>query len=149
MSQEQIKQIQQLKTLVKSHQAALDDKRRELRALQDKADGIVAHIERLKVELAKERELVTSNVDVSFNYGTYSDANKSKREQLAEERMAMQSELDEAEEAMRDAFRELKKYEITLERREEEWRKEQEKREQTELDEMAGNAWQRSKKEES
>jgi len=135
--------MKQLKTLIKYHQSLLDEKRKALRAVQDEEDQIVRMKKHLADELVKQQGLVSENVEWGIHYGPYQDTIFRRQEVLENMRLALQTKLDKAQEAVREAYRELKKFELTLERRQEEERKDLERKEQIEADDMTAARWNR------
>lgn len=135
--------MKQLKTLIKYHQTQLDEKRLALKDLLDQADEIEQAITHLKAELVTQQALVTGDASMGFHYGTYAEGNKKKQEALGQKLVDMQPEIDAAEEEVREAYRELKKYEVTLERKEREAQAEADHREQSFIDEVASQKWHR------
>lgn len=63
-----------LKTIIRLQKWKLDEKRRALAELQNLADRLQAEIERLKEEIAAERDTARGNVEYAFTYSNYIQA---------------------------------------------------------------------------
>tara|TARA_A100001015_G_C14694857_1_gene595899 strand:- start:113 stop:538 length:426 start_codon:yes stop_codon:yes gene_type:complete len=86
---------------------------------------------------AEQEKLQDFGVEMLSYFGPYSDAVHERVEEIDDKTVKLETRIEIAREDMRIAYAELKKIEITHERRLEEERDEQEKRESNTLDEIA------------
>ena len=135
--------MKQLKTLIKYHKSLLDDKRRVLKKLRDEEESIINMQAHLEQELAEQAAIVAEQADMAMTFGSYTKSNIARRKKLAEYLVETQHLIELAEAEVADAYRELKKYEITKERRAKEEKQELDRKEQADLDETARNLWRR------
>lgn len=99
--------------------------------LQNQKNGLLSG---LKVE---EEKLKDMDVEMLSYFGPYSKAVNERVEEIDKKNVTLEKRIQLAQEDMRAAYAELKKVEITQERREAEDKKEIKKKESIELDEIA------------
>ena len=119
------------KHTVEQRQKFLAELYRQAEELQDQKDSLLTT---LQSEREKTKEL---GVEMLSYFGPYSDAVKDRVEDIDHAMEKLNFRIEVARDAMREAFAELKKVEITQERREEEEQAELKKKESDELDEIA------------
>lgn len=132
-----------LKPLIRYRKFELDQRRRELRALEDLAAQIDASIVALDEEVANERRLAANDMLLARYWPTYADWARGRREELVQNRLQVAEQIVKAEEAVTDAYRELKKYEVAEANRLAREKAEMDRRAQIRLDEIAQVAHQR------
>ena len=125
-------------TLIRLHQWQVDQARRKLgdllRLIGDLEDQAVA----LEVELKEEQRIAEGAPEqAGFLYGAYAHDVIERREGLAAAIAKTEEEAAEVQEEVREAYRELKKYEITRDNRQRREAADRARVEQTELDEVA------------
>ena len=127
-----------LNPLIRVRRHAVEQKQKFLAELYRQAEELAAQKDALLEQLEEEREKVKElGVEMLSYFGPYSDAVKERVEDIDEAMRGLEGRIEVARDAMREAFAELKKIEITQERREEEELAEAEKKESLELDEAA------------
>jgi len=129
--------IKQLKTLIKASETALNERRLELVALQEEESEIISMQHQLAEELEEQRKIVSENPDFGVSYDAYYKSNVTRRATLDEYLIEARQKIAAKEDEVAEAYRELKKYEITLERKQEEQRQEQERKDQATADDQS------------
>lgn len=124
-------------TLIRLSEQQLDDKRRALAALEDRLDQIRAERQAIEDELQHEQRRAAEDAEALFTYGAYAAEVIRRRERADGRIRAIEAEVEAAREDVRLAFAELKRYEITHERKLAAIERERAARRQTELDEIA------------
>ena len=104
-----------IEKLIRFHKFDLDEKRRDLRELEEQEARIQESIDAIDQEVQSEQAF--SRVDANFApyYGGYATRTKARREALVDELSKAHEIVEEARETVVQAFEELKKYEITKE----------------------------------
>ena len=125
------------KTLVKINDWQVDEKRRmladQLRQQALLQDRLVA----LEQEIIQEQEFAQAMpTEAGLTYAAYAEVAIDRRENLKKAIILQAQGVEAARERLREAFLELKKYEIAEEHREAKVEAELAKQEQAELDEM-------------
>ena len=132
-----------VQTLVRVSQYALDEKRKVLVLHLDELETLRARRQDIEDELVKEQAAARAAPDIAITYGGYASNVIHRRAELDREIVVKQREAELAREEVQEAFEELKKYEITLERLKLERARELAKIEQDDLDEMGLNGYRR------
>lgn len=115
----------------------LDERRRALGIVLEKRQSLVDMLERLGRDLAREQEVAGTSIEAARTFPAFARAMIRRRETVRERIAAVDHEVAAAEDAVREAFLELKKLQITAERRAEAARLEALRLEQNALDEIA------------
>ena len=123
--------------LIRFHRYHLDEKRRQIKELEEAEASLSGQIDTLEDQLASERTALQTAPDALSNYGGYARAHLDRRAELTKEKELAGEAVAEARDALLEAFAELKRYEITLERYEQAERRERDKIDQNEIDETA------------
>lgn len=102
--------------LIRLAQQKLDERRREVTSLQSAADRIRNQIGALEQQVARERAAAQQTLEdgstLAFGFGRYAKILKDKAQLLDVSLQQMDSRVALARNAMLEAFRELKKYEL-------------------------------------
>jgi flagellar export protein FliJ len=125
-----------LDTLARLHRARLDEKRRRLADLRQAHDELVARAGDLENEIRREQELAGQSEETIFAYGNFATASIQRRHALQKAIAERQTELATLHEELAAAFREIKKYEVVIERRRQQEFLAEKRREQAALDEI-------------
>jgi len=123
--------------LIRFHRYHLDEKRRQIKELEEAEAALSGQIDTLEDQLASERSSLQAVPDALSDYGGYARAQLDRRAELTKEKELASEAVAEARDALLNAFAELKRYEITLERYEQAERQERDKNDQNDLDETA------------
>jgi flagellar export protein FliJ len=138
-----------LQALIRVRRHAVEQKQKILAELYKQADELEGQKETMITTLAEERKKVDEMGGAALGYfGHYSEAVRGRVEDIDEAMKKLNNRINIAREDMRDAFAELKKVEITQERREAEEDKELKKKESDLLDEVALEGYRRRAEEE-
>ncbi len=126
-----------LTSLIRLHEWRVDEKHR---ALGDQL-GVVADLERqarrLEEDLKNEQGVARASPDeAGYLYGNYAHAVILRRERIADSIAATEGKIVVAREALNDAYRNLKKYELVQGARDTREARERERAEQMVLDEL-------------
>jgi flagellar export protein FliJ len=126
-----------LTSLIRLHEWHVEERRRELGELLRRVAELEAWARGLEEELKREqRSAVADPVEAGFLYGNYALAVIRRREELAEATNQAEAAVAALREALREAHRELKKYEIAKTDRDRRVLEEFERKEQMILDEL-------------
>ena len=125
-----------LSTLIRLNQFHVDEKRRALKQLQEQEGATRQAIAELEERMRSEGEAAGNDPDMLRGHAAFVQGAKFKIAQFEQFIEHLQPQLEAARDELAEAFEELKKAEITKERRDAEERKEQDRLEQQELDEL-------------
>jgi flagellar export protein FliJ len=121
-------------TLIRLRKFQVDEKRRKVAQIE----SMIAEFERMAADLEREIKSEQDRAGIHdpghFAYPTYAKAAMQRRENLVRSAEDLKVQLDEAKDALADAFEELKKVEMLDERDQARERAEEAAREQAELD---------------
>jgi len=130
-----------LDTLVRLARFRLDEMRQALSALHAESDAVRRLIAGLDEEVKAEMEVARSSEESRMMLGAYLHRTRQERERLEMALADVEARIAEAAEALAEAFREQKRYELVLERRAEEERREEARRETAFLDETGARSF--------
>lgn len=126
-----------LSPLIRVRRHVVEQKQKMLAELYRQAEELENQKNKIVAQLDEERRKVQEmGVGMLSYFGTYVEAAKKKIADLKKSIGKLETRIDIAREDMREAFSELKKIEITQERREDEEQKEIDKKESADLDEI-------------
>ncbi|MCR9073643.1 MAG: flagellar FliJ family protein [Alphaproteobacteria bacterium] len=127
-------------TLIELSENQLDEKRKRLVLLEERLAAARARRSALDEEQAQEQQVASQETGiVGFAYGAYAERLIQRREEADREIEKAGQAVEEQREIVREAFAELKRYEMAHEARLAKARREQEAKDQIEQDEIAGN----------
>lgn len=132
-----------LRKLIRYHRYLVDEKRREVRELEERAVALERSIDRLDAQVAAERISAVETDLGSADYGGFAQATLVRRATLVAELSEAADAVEDARGGLLDAFAELKRYEVSLERREMLARQNRARLDQFELDEVSLNGHRR------
>ena len=124
-------------TLIRLAEQELDDKRLELARLEDILDQARAIRSGLDEELAEQQRIAAQDPSSAGTYGAYAVHMISRREDADAAIINAERDVEAQREVVRLAFAELKRYEITHEKRLAALKSEEDRKEQLEMDEIA------------
>lgn len=125
--------------LIRFNEWQVDEKRKALADLFAAIDMLERDEERLTVTTSLEQVKAAENEIGRIGYPGFAKGVIARRHNIEQSRMELEAQIDSAKEALQLAYQELKKIEIMEERRKKKQRKELDRREQAELDEIAQN----------
>ena len=126
-----------LDALIRLHSWRLDEKRRELADLQRLEDQFLDDARRLEAEVAAEQEFAKSSDSGAFSYGGFAVGVIERRKRIEASVAEVRRRIEDKRGEVAEAFRELKRYEITQAERAKRQRIEADRRSQASLDEMS------------
>jgi len=135
--------VKQIETLIRLHKRDLDERRRRLVELEGQRDALIARSAALADALKAEARIAAQAFLAGATYGAFATRVGAEREAIAAEVATLDRAIDAAREAIAAGFRELKKYEITRDRRLDRRRKAEAARQQAWLDEVGLGGHQR------
>ena len=128
-------------TLIRINEWTVDERRRELGARLKELDDLEAALDRLEKEVVDEQRAAAARPEIAgFLYGAYAGSVIHRREQFQLASKSKEQEVSVAREALSDAYRELKKYEVFHENQQRMEAEEQARKDQAELDELGRHA---------
>lgn len=127
-----------LTTLIRLHKSAVDDRRRVLAALREQRQNLVDELETLERDLLREQAVAAGALEASLTYAGFARHVIGERERLNRAIAVMDGEIARAEDALAEAFQELKRYELALEEQQRRRAEELKRHETQRLDETAG-----------
>jgi flagellar protein FliJ len=138
-----------LKPLIRVRKHAVDQKQKVLSDLYRKAEQLAAEKKNLLDKLDEEQaRLADMDVQMLSYFGPYSDAVHERAEEIDRAMKLLETRIELAREDVRRAFTEMKKIEITQERREEREEAERNRKETQTLDDIAIEGFRRKQEEE-
>jgi flagellar FliJ protein len=126
-----------LRSLIRLHRAQLDERRRELVAVESRRAEVELARQRMEQQLLDEQRVAAGNFELSFGYPNYARAVLQRRQAFAEQLAQLDAEIAKAVAAVADTFQEVKRYETALDNHQRRLRAEEEHRHQAALDEIA------------
>ncbi|MCB1651116.1 MAG: flagellar FliJ family protein [Alphaproteobacteria bacterium] len=137
-----------LSSLIRVRKHSVEQKQKRVAELYREAEELAAQKAKLLGDLEAEEERVKDmSVEMMSYFGPYSEAVKDRVASIEEKEALLETRIEVARDDMRRAFAELKKIEITQERREDEEEKAINKKESAELDEIAIEGFRRKQDE--
>ncbi len=128
-------------TLIRINEWTVDQRRRELGAHLKELDDLEAAVVRLNTEMVDEQRMAAAQPEIAgFLYGAYAGSVIHRREQFQLSIASKQQEVSVAREALSEAYRILKKYEVFHENQQGIKAEEQARQDQSELDELGLHA---------
>ncbi len=119
---------------------ALDEQRRELAILLDERAQIVDTLEKLDMEIQAQKTMAHSDLG-SMTLGAYIEGARKKRAWILDAIRKKDQDIEEKQDVVADAFKELKTFEIADGRQKDRLQKELDRREQNELDDLGRRAF--------
>ena len=121
---------------IRLHKWHVDEAQRRLAELLRLEDRLREDLRRLEAEQSSEQQIAAASLEASMTYGAYAEQLIERRRKLNRSIAEVVEQVTQAREALKDAFAELKKFELAAEAAEERVRKRRGQREQTLQDEV-------------
>ncbi|MFQ5785228.1 MAG: hypothetical protein ACE5H8_10450 [Alphaproteobacteria bacterium] len=134
-----------LATLIRLHKQRLDDARRRLNELEEARERLCEEQRRLAAELAAERRAAAESFEAGRTLAAYAERIAREQAALGDRIAEYEASIAQAAEVVAAAFRELKKYEISRDRRAEHDKRLEGRREQSRLDDIGITRFRRRK----
>lgn len=123
--------------LIRLREWTVDEKRRKLADLLELLSDLEDQGRRLEQELVEEQTIAgASPEEAGILYGNYARAVIERRQRIADSLASLEQEIARAREEVREAYRELKKFEVAQEARDRRQAEEEERRDRVFLDEL-------------
>lgn len=135
-----------LATLIRLAKLQLDEKRKVLAAIVAEEDRVKTQKTALLEKLETEKKASMQDFEAELSRGSFIGASLKKRDQFDAQLRQLAKLIEAAQDDMRQAFEEVKRYEIAKETRDRKAAKEAQKREGKELDEIGGDRHRRKEK---
>ena len=132
-----------LRSLIRLAEADLDDKRRVLVEIERQEETLKARAVALEVEKEEEQRRARELEVGMFAYAGYARGVIHRRERLVAQIAGIQPQIEEARQAVSEAFQALKRYEIALAARIKADKDAAERKDQQNMDEISLNAHRR------
>ena len=129
--------MSKLDSLIRVHARTLDEARRELGRAEAAVASAAAAIDALEAEIKAEQAAAGADLTGQFGYANYARQAIARRAELHTAHQQAEVAREQVREKVAVAFAELKKFEITAERRAALAQQEENRRLQGELDEIA------------
>ena len=129
--------MSKLDSLIRLHERTLDEARRELGRAEAAVASLGAAIDALEAEIKAEQAAAGADLTGQFGYANYARQAIARRAELHTAHQQAEVAREQVREKVAVAFAELKKFEITAERRAALAQQEENRRLQGELDEIA------------
>ncbi|MDP7381683.1 MAG: flagellar FliJ family protein [Alphaproteobacteria bacterium] len=129
--------MSKLDSLIRLHERTLDEARRELGRAEAAVASAAAAIDALEAEIKAEQAAAGADLTGQFGYANYARQAIARRAKLHTAHQQAEVAREQVREKVAVAFAELKKFEITAERRAALAQQEENRRLQGELDEIA------------
>lgn len=128
-----------LDSLLRLKDWQLDEARQELIELQNQMEDLTQHIQAFEKEVTQELSAAEEAGEIAMlqSLPGYLARAKAKREQLSQRSQILSAQIEQATEQVRESFLELKRLDIIDRQRKEAAEKEQARKDQIELDDMA------------
>lgn len=125
--------------MIRLHKWQLDEKRRDMVTLEKMREDLLQNLGDLQKELIAEQKKAASSPVVSIAYGAYAQQVIIRRVNMVNSIIELDASMENVKDQVAEAFKELKKYEVVEQRKQERLRAERNRQEQSELDELAIN----------
>ncbi len=132
--------------LIRLHKWQLDEKRRNMGELEKMRSELLHNLQHLQDELAAEKKMAASSPIVSINYVGYAQQVMVRRENIKNSISEVDASIENMKDQVAEAFKELKKYQVVEQRKQDRLLADRNLRQQSELDELAINMHRRSQK---
>ncbi len=131
-----------LKAVIRLHEWEVDEKRRKLGELLRLSESLEDQAQRLEEELVREQQTAKeSPEEAGLLYGNYAEAVIDRRRRIAESITKTEEEIDDSREILREAYLELKKFEVAQENRDKRAALELARKDQAFLDEVGSQSF--------
>ena len=132
-----------LPNLIRLHKWKLDEQRRKLAEMETLARNFADQIRAVDARMAEENRIAQEKPEVAHVLGGFLEAARAQRARLESSKADVEREIAEMHERVSEAFRELKRFELTDQRRREERRAALRRRDRIREDEVGINLFRR------
>jgi flagellar protein FliJ len=125
-----------LDTLIRLHRWHVDEHRRRVAEFEQLVEKLRAELTRLTAEQANEQDFVQRSEEIAYSYGAYAGAMIERRRKLEQSLVEAERQTAQAREKLAEVYQEAKRYEIASARRLLNQRRQAERIEQQNMDEL-------------
>lgn len=129
--------MKDLKPLIRLNQREVDERRRVLVQLQESQERLAVEREQFEQQVVIERDLAATDLMLAKSYPAFARRVEMMRDGYERRAATLRLEVERAEEAVAEAFRELKKFEQVQEQRDQATKEARRYRETQMFDEVA------------
>ncbi len=133
-----------LKSLIRVHTWALNEKRQKLARLEQLRERLNDDLQRLQEEQDQEQRAASSSMEGTIAYPTFIAAALERRKRLRNSIANLEQAIEAAREDVKAEFQEVKKYELARDNFVRRQQREQARREQIAFDELGGQLHRRT-----
>jgi len=138
--------VKPFQSQIRLHKWTVDEAQRQLSELMRLADRLRQDLADLEAEAVREQQAAAQSLEASMTFAAYVERVIERREKLNRSIAEVEGQIEQAREALKDAFAELKKFELAAEAAEERARRKRDAQEQAMLDEVALGIFRRQAK---
>jgi len=138
--------VKRLTGIIRLHRWQLEERLRDLQELERLHERLQTQVVGLDEELAREKTVAGECHEASYTLSAYVKQAIGRRRKLKDSLYRVIDQIQEMEDSVAEAYRELKKYELTEANRLQREKKYLERRQQIELDEISLNSYRRRMK---
>ena len=132
-----------LDSVIRLHRWQLDERRRDLAALEELAAKLVEERAKLDAEDVREQAAASASREAAFGYAAYARTLIDRRRMLERSQAETADRIVAAREALAEAFQEMKRYEIAAASRLRQQQQQEARRQQQVLDGLGTDAHRR------
>ena len=118
-----------LKTLIRMHRLKMEGQQRQLADLEGASNVFRSQIEAMAENIRRESEIAERNPDSAFTVGGFVQATLARRGTLEDSLAEIELQVNELRDKVATAFRDIKRFELIMDRREQSARREAGRRE--------------------
>ncbi len=138
--------MKNLETLIKLQKTKVDEQRLILLGLQEQLDQVIDQMEALDLDKQRQEEIVHKEPELGLTYADYLSQYLDKKEMLLKKKGSIEYGIELSRDQLAVLFEEQKRYEIARQNRIDEMRREEQRKERIELDEIGSISFERRKR---
>lgn len=128
-----------LETIIKLQKSELDKKRIDITELENQKDEVLAYYDKLHAELEKEKAYAAENPEFAMTFESFRQITTDRQNNIKYTVKSIDKEIQRLNAEIADLFGEMKKYEILLQKHILEEQRNEKKKEEIVLNEIAIN----------
>jgi flagellar protein FliJ len=130
-------------SLIRLHRWQLDERRRDLAALEELAATLREERIRLDAEDERERAVASASPEAALTYAGYARGLIDRRHRLERSAAEVAEQIARARDALAEAYQEVKRYEIAAANRQKQQEQREARQQQRALDEIGADGFRR------
>lgn len=132
--------------MIRLHKWQLDEKRRNMADLEKMKEDLLQNLTDLQEELIREQKKISETSVVNIGYAAYAQQVMVRRVNIVNSMVEIDISIEAMKDQVAEAFKELKKYEVVEQRQRDRELADRNRRQQSEMDELAINMHRRRQK---